>query len=76
MCVLIAPCLVNFIMADMEVVGICIGADPELDIEGPSDSFYCLFHARTFLVHMVGKFFGTFNDLLPPRYLSNLMTAP
>ena len=53
---LIAPCLVNLIMADMEVVGICIGADPELDFEGPSDSFYCLFHARTFLVHVVGKF--------------------
>ena len=22
------------------------------------------------------KIFGVFNDLLPPRYLSNLMTAP
>ena len=28
------------------------GADPELDYEGASDSFYCLFHVKTFLIQL------------------------
>ena len=29
------------------------GADPELGFWGQSDSFYCLFHARSFLKQLV-----------------------